>query len=146
MTMIRPITGSRRKRRLYTPGRNGPQLLVLADSAERIREFQVLLGMYGVEIIGITSLAEMAALRGGHYDVVVIDVEPAKLEEALRTFRETEGYQGASLLVAADRVASGIILAGLLPRFRAMPCGPAELRSLVRQRFSGPSREQRLML
>jgi len=82
------------------------------------------------------------------HEMAVIDLEPTQLEAVLQTLRASELHANVPLLVSAARLAGGIGLAGLLPKYRAMPCSPAEMAALVHRRAQSLNglNSKRLML
>lgn len=121
---------------------NRPGLMLVTDSDEKFRELRALLEVDEVEVISPDLLAESEL----QCDLVVVAVGPDKLEQALKSVRSKNACRMTPLLVAADGKLNTTALAGVLPFYRAMACGPAELRTLVRQRFRPATRNRRLML
>ena len=118
------------------------QLLIAADSTNRLDELQRDLGGRGVSITALMLPDKLTDLRAGRHDLVVIDTSPARLRESLRAFRERSESRETPLLVAARGSSAAPELHGVLPQFRAMSCGPAELRSLVRYYLNGAEQQK----
>lgn len=88
--------------------------------------------------------ADPRELRADLHDLAVIDVSPTKLKELLMSFRQPGKARELPLLVAAYSVSATPELLGVLPQFRAMACGPAEMRSLIRHYLNGSQRLEHL--
>ena len=129
-----------------TPASEGPQIhlspvgqprvLIVSDSAERLAGLRALLNTGGVEITGATSLEEASRACERRQDLAVVDVAPPLLAGVLRALRSSAGSVESSVLVEASRLGAGDDLNGVLPRYRAMPCGRADLIALARRRTS----------
>jgi hypothetical protein len=117
------------------PGRR-PQLLIFSDCPDRLTKLRMALAAGDIEITSATSPEDLSQVcRGGH-DLAVIDVSPVNLVTVLDALRDSEGYAEIPLLVEASRLASDPGLAGVLPKYRAMPCSYEELVTLARRRIS----------
>jgi CheY-like chemotaxis protein len=115
------------------------RVLIVTDCSDRLRGWKASMHADGIEI-EITSAGTFEELsRACHHehDLVVIDVGAASLPEVLRTLRSSVRHSGISLLVEAGRVAADPGLAGLLPRYRAMPCGRSDLLKLAHRLIAG---------
>jgi hypothetical protein len=124
--------------------------LIVTDCSERLRGWRASIHTDGIEIETTCAASAEELRRACHreHDLAVIDVDVASLPEVLRTLRASERHSGISLLVEASRVASESGLAGLLPRYRAMPCSRADLLKLTRCLMTGevqPMRNWRLL-
>jgi hypothetical protein len=124
------------------------QLLMVADSANHLEELITALGGQGVGITAVVLPADPPDLHADLHDLAVIDVSPTKLKELLMNFRQPGKARELPLLVAARSVSAAPELLGVLPQFRAMACGPAEMRSLIRHYLNGAgeNRNRRLLL
>jgi CheY-like chemotaxis protein len=107
------------------------RVLIISDSATRLAELRSLLGKGGVEIKGVMGSAEAVGREQSPYDYVILDLSAPRLAAALRSLREHPSLKNASILVEAGRVLGGDLPAGLLPAYRAMACGRAELQRLI---------------
>ncbi|HYE74486.1 MAG TPA: hypothetical protein VEF04_14200 [Blastocatellia bacterium] len=112
-----------------------PRLLIITDSRERLNDLRTILNIKGIEVTGTTDWDEFNRAKNVSHDVVVIDVGPEKLPQVLQELRERSANSNASILVEVGSITGASHLAGVLPRYRAMPCGIAELRSLTRNRL-----------
>lgn len=110
------------------------RLLVVSDSPDRIRALQVGLNRSEFEIVGVYSLEEMVAACHEPHDLVALDVNPAQIASVLRLIRSNASHSEVPVLVEASRLKSDSTLAGILPRYRAMPCSYPEMLTLVRGR------------
>lgn len=122
-------------------------LLIISDSHAHLKKLQSALSGSSVEITEAYSMQEIADACGSNHDLAVVDVGPTKLPEVLRTLRSSQGNVDASVLVPSDRSSSEPKLAGVLARYRAMPCSSVEMQKLVRSRTeSTPKRARRGLL
>lgn len=117
-----------------------PHLLVVSDCSDRLAGLRSLLQVEGVEITGAASSEELSRACHGKHDLAVIDVGAGRLAEVLYILRSSVRHSGISLLVEASRILSEPGLAGVLPKFRAMPCSRSDLVKLARRMISGDGR------
>lgn len=117
-----------------------PHLLIVTDCSDRLAGLRSLLHADGVEITGAASSEELSRACHGRHDLVVIDVGAGRLPEVLYTLRSSVRHSGISLLVEASRVLTEPGLAGVLPRYRAMPCSRSDLVKLARRLVTGDDR------
>lgn len=115
-------------------------LLIVTDCSDRLTGLRELLHADGVEITRATSPENLSRACHYEHDLVVIDVGAAHLPEVLRALRSSERYGRVSLLVEASRVFNEPGLAGLLPKYRAMPCSRSDLLKLARHLMTGEVR------
>lgn len=120
---------NRQESKFTSTGR--PCALVIADSEEGLCSIGSMLSTTGVEIAGARTRDELNRVCREPHDIVIVDLSPAQLGEALRTIRASAHHAEVPLLVALDRIISEKSLAGVLPKYRAMPCSPAEMAVLV---------------
>jgi hypothetical protein len=125
------------QRKLNSVDQKSLRLLIAADSTNRLNELKMELGGRGISITAMTLPDKLTELRADRHDLVVIDASPARLKDSLKAFRERSESKETPLLVAAQRTTAAPELLGVLPQFRAMPCGPAELRWLIRHYLNG---------
>ena len=116
--------------------RNKHCLLIVTDSAERLIRLRAALMADDIEITCATSPEEMCRGCCGQQDLVVIDVGPEHLGEILKTLRNCAGCAEVPVLVEISRISAAPDLAGLLPTYRAMPCGYHDLIVLARRRLA----------
>ena len=116
------------------------RLLIVSDSSDRLARLRAFLAASGTEITSAVSPEEFGRACRREHDVAVVDVSPRYLPGVLKELRLSEGHAQASVLVAASQLTAGPELAGVLPKYRAMPCSPADLLTLVRRRTSSPVR------
>jgi hypothetical protein len=107
-----------------------PSILVVCDLPERLRRLRAARDFAGVKIARCVSAKEIGSLDEV-YDLVVVDVETEQLAGVLKIVREKAGSEGVPILVEASRLGTAHGLAGVLPRYRAMPCSRDELIILV---------------
>lgn len=127
------------------PGRQSPargrRLLVVADAAERASRWRGVAGRGGAEVLTVILPGDLQCVCSGTFDVVVVDVGPARLVEVLTTLRGSAGCAESPVLVEAGRICAAPGLCGVLPRHRAMPCGGRELARLAQRLLAGRSPE-----
>lgn len=135
-----PLFTLRTTRQLHLVPPPKPRVLLVCDSAAGTAKLSSALKLGAVEIVSVSHGEELSRLAGQEYTLAVIDVAPAKLVEVLKTIRASERQAGLPLFVEASRIISEASFAGVLPQYRAMPCGYAELVTLVRQRLAPTQR------
>lgn len=111
-------------------------LLIISDSAESLARLKDVLMADDTEIACATAPEDMCRGCCGRQDLVVIDVGPERLGEILKTLRSCTGCANVPVLVEKSRISAAPDLAGLLPAYRAMPCGYSDLLVLARRRLS----------
>jgi hypothetical protein len=116
------------------------QILIVTDCAERLWDWWGSIQTEEVEITGAASPEELRRACRRTHDLAVIDVSARSLPEVLHTLRSSERHNGIALLVEASRVNTEPDLAGLLPLYRAMPCGRSDLLKLARGLMAGDVR------
>lgn len=125
-----------------------PRFLIVCDSADRLKRLRSPLNTGEAEITCVSSLQELDRACRGEHDLAIVDIQPAHIRGVLKTLRASAGHAGISLLVEASRVISEPDMAGVLPKYRAMPCSQPELLALARQRINptGGRRNERNLL
>lgn len=108
------------------------QVLIVTDGLDRLRGLKASMQTGEIEITGAASPDELSRACHHYHDLAVIDVSPERLPEALRMLRSSERHRKISVLVEASRIVSAPGLAGLLPKYRAMPCSRFDLLKLAR--------------
>jgi CheY-like chemotaxis protein len=111
-----------------------PRVLVIGDTAERIPHLQSVFNPNEAEIASVVYPEEWGYVAAGKYDMALIDVGPELLESVLQTVRAN--IAEIPLLVENSRVAVASNIAGVLPKYRAMPCGRSEMMRLARRRLA----------
>ncbi len=133
----------------YYPAPSGkPHLLIVTDCSDRLTGLRSLFHADGVEITGAASSEELNRACHREHDLAVIDVGAARLPEVLRILRSCVRHSGISLLVEAGRVLTEPSLAGVLPKYRAMPCSRSDLVELAHCLLTGDvhPRQKRMLL
>jgi hypothetical protein len=75
-------------------------------------------------------------------------VESELLEPLLRALRSSDGHAEIPVLVGNSKVAGVANIAGIMPKYRAMPCGHSEMIRLTHRRLitiTSHGREKRLL-
>ena len=133
LNMISTTPAVRAHQPFVTPNTHR-RLLIFSDCPDRMTQLYSSLAAGEIDITVATSPEELRQVcRHGH-DLAVIDVGPEQLVTVLNTLRDSEGYEEIPVLVEASRLASAPSLAGVLPKYRAMPCSHAQLITLARRR------------
>lgn len=112
-----------------------PRLLIVSDSHDRLAGLRDFLSTCEIEITSARSVEEISLACRGRLDVVVVDIGPTGIVEALKTIRAHLGCAWTSILVEASRLPTDPRLAGILTKYRAMPCSHDELIRLARRRM-----------
>ena len=105
-------------------------LLLFSDSAERLGWLRALLASGAVEIHVVSSLEELQGECASEHALAVIDASPGQLQQVLDMIRASRGHSDIPLLVETSHCPQQPA-AGLLPKYRAMPCGLRELVALA---------------
>lgn len=115
------------------------RVLIVADCSDRLRAWEDSMHTDGIEseVTSAGSSEELSRACHRAHDLAVIDVGAASLPEVLRILRSSMRHSGISLLVEASRVVAEPGLAGVLPKYRAMPCSRSDVVKLVRCLLAG---------
>lgn len=117
------------------PGHSAHQLpqclLIVSGAPECQQRLLAALSIIEVEVTRIVSLEEAACACRHSYDLVIVDVEPQHVASVLKTVRENAELADRPVLVERCRLDAAPELAGVLPQYRAMPCGFTDLLKLV---------------
>ncbi len=123
------------KRPEATAAANGkPRALVVVDSEERLSGIRSMLYQAGMEPARARNQEELIRICRESHDLAIVDVSSDKLCGVLHTIRSSARHAKTPILVAFDRVVGGESLAGVLPKYRAMPCSPTEMAALIGSR------------
>lgn len=118
------------------------RVLIVTDCSDRLRSWKASMHTDGIDI-EITNAGfseELSRACRQEHDLAVIDVGAASLLEVLRTLRSSVRHSGIPLLVEASRGLNEPSLAGVLPKYRAMPCSRSDLVGLARRLLTGDAR------
>jgi len=108
-----------------------PRLLLISDSAERLRTLKVGINSANFEIRSISSLDGLHKVCRKAYDLVALSVTPGRISGILELIRMRTGLRRIPVLVESTGINDDLDLAGVLPHYRAMPCSHAELIKLL---------------
>jgi CheY-like chemotaxis protein len=127
---------------------NKPRLLLVSDSAERLKALKSCVAAGDFEIDLACSMRELRRACREPHDLVALDAAPTNIIEMLDLIRGSAGNAEIPVLVECTRINNDRRLAGVLPNFRAMPCNSAELQVLLRKPIHATDRthSRRLML
>ncbi len=115
-----------------------PRVLIISDSADHIPYWLTAFDSQEAEITCAIFPEEWGYVSGDRHDLAVVDVGPALLEPLLENLRASKEHAEIHLLVEKSRIAAAP-LAGVLPKYRAMPCSQDELIKLARRRLTSIS-------
>lgn len=108
------------------------RVLIVCDAAERLQELQTTLGGCQAELFTATSIDELRSIHDSdQFDLAAVDVRPNLIVAVLSLLRSSNACGEATILVESRQVTGNLELAGVLPRFRAMPCNRNDLLRLV---------------
>ena len=110
--------------------------MIVGSSPERVQKLRDALGVSGAKITWRASTEEMISALDFSYEVVIVDLEPERLTDALRAVRERTDRAVVLVLVECDSLNAATDLAGVLPSYRAMACSYSDLIKLVHWRFA----------
>lgn len=110
------------------------QVLIIGDAPERLEAWRAALPAGQWEITGLTAPQRLNRFRRHTYDLAVVDVAASHLAEVLQALRAAQ--QQIPVLVESSRLPNDASCAGLLPRYRAMPCPRGALLKLIKNRFA----------
>lgn len=112
------------------------RLLIISDCPERMKRLKASLNVGKIEITGVNSLDRLNSFIRRDYDLIVVDIGLEHLTRVLTTLRSRAEYAGIAVLVECSRISAEIGFAGVLPRYRAMPCYHRDLITLVKRRIA----------
>ena len=122
----------------------GLRLLIISDCPERLKRLKAALNVGEIEITGVNSLDRLNNFIRRDYDQVAVDVGLEHLTRVLVALRSTAEYARIPVLVECSRISTEIGFAGVLPRYRAMPCCQSDMVALVKRRVAFESGEPRM--
>jgi hypothetical protein len=114
------------------------QLLLICDSAAAAARLRSALNLGAVEIVCVSDEKSLRRAGNQTYALAVVDVNPTHLAAILKTIRTRKQLAGLPVFVEASGILAEPSLSGLLPRYRAMPCGLRELIALTRHELAAP--------
>jgi hypothetical protein len=107
-------------------------LLLICDSTEELQSLRAALAFCEAEITSASSLKDVIRVcANGRFDLIIVNLGPELLPDLLRLLRIECGHGETPILVESGRVGNDRALAGVLPRFQAMPCTRLELLRLI---------------
>lgn len=124
------------------------RLLIVCDSADRLIRLRSALEVGGVEITGVLTHKELDLACLSEHDLAIVDVQPAQIRRVLKTLRASASHSSISVLVEASRANDEPDMAGVFPKYRAMPCSISELLTLAQQEIhpGNGRRNERIVL
>jgi hypothetical protein len=97
-------------------------LLLVSDSVEQLCRLRASLNCYDMEVRGVSSLEELQSECARPHTLAAIDVNSAQLPAVLDTIRASREHSEIPVFVENSRINQQPPAAGLLPKYRAMPC------------------------
>ena len=119
------------------------RLLIISDCPERMKRLKAALNLGEIEITGVHALDRLNNFTRRDYDLVAVDVGLEHLVRALMALRSKAEYAGIPVLVECSRISNEIGFAGVLPKYRAMPCCQSDMVTLVKRRIAFESGAQK---
>ena len=113
-----------------------PHLLIVTDTEEQQQYLTNAFITSGAEITCVHSLAECVQACRTPHDLAIIDLPAEQVKAALEHLRASQTHADIPVLVEVQRILSDRSLAGVLPKFRAMPCNQHEMVTLARRRLT----------
>ncbi|MFN7945936.1 MAG: hypothetical protein U0Z53_11330 [Blastocatellia bacterium] len=113
------------------------RILLVSDRQEHTHWLKDLLSLSGSEVTCAVSADDLSRACRERHDLAVIDAAFENLIHALRAIRASAKLSDISVLVRAERIPLEADVAGLFPKYRAMPCYHEDLLRLIRQRLNG---------
>jgi DNA-binding response OmpR family regulator len=110
-----------------------PRLLLVSDSHDRLRTLEAGINHNEFDITAACSLEELAVACDSPHDMVALDVSPAQIAPMLKQIRTSASHTGVPVLVEVTQLKNDLTLAGVLPKYRAMPCSYREMLTLVQR-------------
>jgi DNA-binding response OmpR family regulator len=122
------------------------RVLVVSDVEDGVKAARAIFNSADAEIAVAKTSDELRQACNEPHELAVLDLEPGRLEDALRALRASELHRDVPLLVSSARLVEAKKMTGLLPRYRAMPCSPTEMAALVSRRALSSSYSNRRVL
>ncbi len=113
------------------PAERPLRLLVISDDSQRLGYWRAALPMQHCEVTGLANPQAISQLSQRAFDLAIVDIATAQLAQVLESLRLA--YQQIPVFVEASRLPNDLSYAGVLPRYRAMPCVRPDLLRLVKQ-------------
>lgn len=115
-----------------------PRLLLISDSAAGLDQLRVPLNRTDVEIKSVSNLEELLCECDAPHTLAAVNVNTAQLPQVLDILRRSQQDSEILVLIEPDQQPTLLPAAGLLPKYRAMPCNLRELVALASPTTSKP--------
>jgi len=112
---------------------SGRRLLLISDAPERMQTMESAFNLGEAEMTKATSAEDLTHFCNCDHELAIVDVEPHRLADILKTLRASDGHQRIPVLVERSRLTQDRSLACVLPAYRAMPCSFEEMMKLARR-------------
>jgi hypothetical protein len=113
-------------------------VLIISDSSEYIPRWQAAFDRVDAEITCALFPEEWGFVSQDPHDLAVVDVGPTLLEPLLKNLRASKSHAEIPVLVEKGRTFFSAP-AGVMPKYRAMPCSRDELVTLALRRIGAIS-------
>jgi len=110
------------------------RILLVADAEEKLKATRAIFSLAEANIAEAKTSEELLQACSEPHEIAVIYLNPAEIESALQTLRASELHTNIPVLVSTACLVGEMGLAGVLPKYRAMPCSPLEMATLVHRR------------
>ncbi|MFN0085752.1 MAG: hypothetical protein ACKVX9_10220 [Blastocatellia bacterium] len=114
------------------------RLLLVTDSPERRRQLLGRIGFLQFDITCADSLSQLQHRLWRPYDAVLVDVSSGQLPSILNAIRNSEENSSKPLLVEFSARDEDPSMAGVLPKYRAMPCSHDDMLRLLARPIEAP--------
>jgi hypothetical protein len=108
------------------------RLLLIADTADRLKELKAGISTSDFDITTVSSLEELRAICRNYHDLAVLDVNSAQIRPMLSVLRASARHATIPVFADSARLHENPGLAGVLPMYRAMACSRVEMQMLMK--------------
>jgi len=125
------------------PQSERPRLLLVSDALDGMSQFRGSIKKEASEITVVYSLDELPAVLAAPHDLAILDLSTENIREVLDQIRSSPFHVDIPILVDKTRLNFTGEMAGIMPKYRAMPCTPMELIALTRRRVATHNEKMR---
>lgn len=115
---------------------NKPRILLVGDSRDGLKKLRTGIRPEDFEIRCVCSIKELNGACNEKHDIVAVDVPPPTMIETLKLIRTSRKHRNTPLFVESRATEDNVNMAGVFPKYRAMPCNHRELLSLLQTSLS----------
>jgi len=113
-----------------------PRLLLISESPHASSEFRRSIKDGSADMTTVFDLGNLPDALASPHDIAIVQVSTSSIQLVLEQIRRSIIHVDIPILVDRTQLNFTGELAGIMPRFRAMPCTPAELISLTQRRIA----------